>query len=357
MTNINLENIISTNSEGIAVIDSKGNSSYLELQLRVNQIASELIRKGVRVGDIVGVLLPRGRDMVASVLAVWKVGATVVPLDINYPKARILNMLKQSVPQVVICSNEDLYDFFADFTRNDGELIKTKLRSNLDFASLSIPNRTYVDYSKYKTWTKMAIAKDVMTMQFTRGCPYSCLYCHKIWSKKHSTRTAEQMLEEVNLFYKAGVRKFSIVDDIFNWDINNSKRFFELIIKNKLEIQLFFGNGIRGDILSKDYIDLMVEAGLIHLSLALESASPRIQKLLRKNINIEKLHSNMEYIIQNHQHVVLDLFTMLGFPTETESEALLTLDFIKSLKWLNNPYIFLLKIYLNGKLLYITTSP
>ncbi|MFW9878015.1 MAG: amino acid adenylation domain-containing protein, partial [Candidatus Thorarchaeota archaeon] len=39
--------------------------------------------------------------------------------------------------------------------------------------------------------------------------------------------------------------------------------------------------------------------------------------------------------------------TMHGFPTETKEEATMTLDFIKRIKWVHFPYIFLLNIYPN----------
>ena len=38
---------------------------------------------------------------------------------------------------------------------------------------------------------------------------------------------------------------------------------------------------------------------------------------------------------------------MHGFPTETEAEALMTLDFIYSIKWLHIPYFNILRIYAN----------
>ncbi|MCP4217174.1 MAG: AMP-binding protein, partial [bacterium] len=44
-------------------------------------------------------------------------------------------------------------------------------------------------------------------------------------------------------------------------------------------------------------------------------------------------------------HVILEIATMHGFPTETEEEAQMTLDFIKGIKWLHFPYIHILKIY------------
>ena len=101
------------------------------------------------------------------------------------------------------------------------------------------------------------------------------------------------------------------------------------MIKNNLNIRILFPSGLRGDILTPEYIDLMSEAGVMNMALALETASPRLQKLINKNLNIDKLRDNLIHISNNQPHIILDLFTMYGFPTETEEEALMTLEFIK----------------------------
>ncbi|MCP5104229.1 MAG: AMP-binding protein, partial [bacterium] len=146
-------------------------------------------------------------------------------------------------------------------------------------------------------------------------------------------------------YYDLGVRRFSFLDDVFNVNVKNSSRFLNLVIENELDIHLFLC--LRGDILTKEYIDLMVKAGAVRMALALETASPRLQKLMGKNLDIEKLRENLEYLCEKYPSVILELNTMLGFPTETKEEARMTLDFIKSLKWLHFPYVHILKIYPN----------
>jgi hypothetical protein len=41
---------------------------------------------------------------------------------------------------------------------------------------------------------------------------------------------------------------------------------------------------------------------------------------------------------------------MHGFPNETEEEAMLTLNFIKGLKWVHFPYVNILRIYANSEI-------
>ena len=101
----------------------------------------------------------------------------------------------------------------------------------------------------------------------------------------------------------------------------------------------------RGDLLNKEYIDLLVEAGLAATAMALETASPRLQKMIDKKLDLEKFRENAAYFCEKYPQVILEFFTMHGFPTETEEEARMTMDFIKEMKWLHFPYVFILKIY------------
>lgn len=214
-----------------------------------------------------------------------------------------------------------------------------------DLNSLPFPDRSLINYDLYSKYRNDSAVANCISILATRGCPFGCTYCHKIWPQKHVFRSAENIIEEIKIYYDMGIKRFTFIDDIFNFNRKNSERFFELLIRNNLKIDLFFTNGTRGDIMDKDYIDLMVEAGTVYIPMALETASPRLQKLIKKNLNIDKLHENLTYLCEKHPNVISGLYFMVGFPTETEEEAMSTLDFVKSIKWIHFPEMYALTIY------------
>lgn len=70
--------------------------SYIDLEARANRLARCLRARGVGHGDLVGLSLARGTDMVASVLAVLKAGAGYVPLDPCFPSDRLAFMAEDA---------------------------------------------------------------------------------------------------------------------------------------------------------------------------------------------------------------------------------------------------------------------
>lgn len=85
---------VSERPDAIAISTLRGSLTYRQLCKRVDEMASQLLRSGVKADDFVGVCLNRGPDMVAAVLAVNVVGAAYVPLDPAYPSDRLSFMIE-----------------------------------------------------------------------------------------------------------------------------------------------------------------------------------------------------------------------------------------------------------------------
>ncbi|MFJ5216809.1 amino acid adenylation domain-containing protein [Streptomyces sp. NPDC088354] len=85
-----------------AVVDATGRVTYAELLSAAARLADSLAASGVRPGDLVALCLGRGRDAVAAMLAVLRLGAGYVPLDPGYPPARLALMIEEAAPRLVL---------------------------------------------------------------------------------------------------------------------------------------------------------------------------------------------------------------------------------------------------------------
>jgi amino acid adenylation domain-containing protein len=76
--------------------------TYGELNARANQVAHQLIARGVRPEDRVGVCLERTPDLVVAMLGILKAGAGYVPVDPHYPEARREFLVRDSEARLVL---------------------------------------------------------------------------------------------------------------------------------------------------------------------------------------------------------------------------------------------------------------
>ena len=73
----------------VAIRAGQQDISYAALDQRADGLAQRLAALGVRKGEPVGLLLPRGIDAVAAMLGILKAGGAYLPIDPTYPDARI----------------------------------------------------------------------------------------------------------------------------------------------------------------------------------------------------------------------------------------------------------------------------
>jgi amino acid adenylation domain-containing protein len=86
----------------VAVAYGRATLSYAELDARANRLAHHLRTLGVKPDSRVALCVERSLEMVIGVLAVLKAGGAYVPLDPAHPVERLLYMLADSAPAVLL---------------------------------------------------------------------------------------------------------------------------------------------------------------------------------------------------------------------------------------------------------------
>ncbi|MEK8072438.1 amino acid adenylation domain-containing protein [Rhodococcoides navarretei] len=87
---------VEKNPDGIAAEFGDRSVTYREIDSRSSRLARLLLSRGVGPGDFVALALTRSIESVMAVWAVAKTGAAFVPIDPNYPAARIEHMAADS---------------------------------------------------------------------------------------------------------------------------------------------------------------------------------------------------------------------------------------------------------------------
>ncbi|MFI1855244.1 amino acid adenylation domain-containing protein [Streptomyces sp. NPDC020480] len=85
-----------------AVISTAGSLDYAGLNSRANRVAKALVQRGAGPERLVAVALPRGIAALTAVIAVMKAGAAYLPVDLDYPRARVAAMLDDTEPLLLL---------------------------------------------------------------------------------------------------------------------------------------------------------------------------------------------------------------------------------------------------------------
>jgi amino acid adenylation domain-containing protein len=92
--------------DNIAVVFQEKCLTYKELNAKSNQLAHYIRQKNMGLGDLIAIYLERGLDMIIAILGVLKAGGAYIPLDINYPKEYVENILNASCVASIITKNK-----------------------------------------------------------------------------------------------------------------------------------------------------------------------------------------------------------------------------------------------------------
>lgn len=91
-----------TAPERPALVTDTGIMTYGQVEEASAQLARRLVADGLGVGSRVAILAERGPQLVWTMLAVLRIGATMVPLDSNYPAERLATLISVAHPDALV---------------------------------------------------------------------------------------------------------------------------------------------------------------------------------------------------------------------------------------------------------------
>ena len=92
----------------IAVEHNGAGVSYSEMLWRATKLSVYLISKGVKAGSRVALYMPRGNDMLISIVGIMGAGAAYVPIETEYPQHRVKEILADSEVEIVLVNGQSI---------------------------------------------------------------------------------------------------------------------------------------------------------------------------------------------------------------------------------------------------------
>ena len=164
----------------------------------------------------------------------------------------------------------------------------------------------------------------------TRGCPYNCYFCHKIFGQNIRFRKPENVVNEiVYLKEKYGIKEIDFYDDSFNFDMDYANKVMDLIIEKNLKIHIRLSSGIRINHINPELLQKFKKAGVDWIGYGIESGNQEVLNKIPKAITLEQVRNAVRWT--KEAGITMNGFMMLGLLGDTKETMQQTIDFAKEL--------------------------
>ncbi len=207
--------------------------------------------------------------------------------------------------------------------RKEGTIVKNprpELVKDLD----ALPE---VDYSAFGLDEPKADGKS-FPIDVGRGCPFGCTYCstQSFWGRKYRLKSSRRIINEIKSIHdRYGITRFTFFHDMFTL---NRRQVLEICgMLKELDFPVSWSCSARIDCLDEGLIDAMADAGLTKIFIGIETGSPRMQKLINKNLKLGTALDLLTYI--HDKGISLTTSFIYGFPEETEEDISQTMQMLR----------------------------
>lgn len=195
--------------------------------------------------------------------------------------------------------------------------------SNLDV----LPDLPYhlVDVKKY--YAVDFRGRPSISITTSKGCPYRCSFCidPAVTKQRWRAYSADRVLKKMKFIIdEFGIKDFYFQDDNFGTSPSRVKELLKGIIREFDDVA--WGTlGIRADAvyrMDEEYQDLLVKSGCRNIDMGIETGSPRMLELMKKDEPVDVFIKANEILAK--LNITVKCTFVLGYPTETEEDIRLS---------------------------------
>jgi len=201
-----------------------------------------------------------------------------------------------------------------------------------DLDSFPFPNWDLLPVSRYSLLPLGTVAKPIVAVAASRGCPYRCTYCAlenqgKIYRKRSVANVVDEIEHDVRRY---GVKQIGFMDPIFPMGRKHAIDFSQEMIRRGLNEKVVWLSELRTDSVDREALEWLKKSGCRRLVFGIESG---VDSLL-KTVNKRNQASVSRETIRHCREVgitTVGLF-MIGMPGETPEQTRETIDYACSLE-------------------------
>lgn len=164
----------------------------------------------------------------------------------------------------------------------------------------------------------------------SRGCPFTCNFCMRMFGRKRRTRSVESVIAEMERnIIDFGAEAFTILDETFIAKPAWNEELFKAMIDNGLNKKVKWSCSTRVDIVTPEMFKLMRRAGCYYVFFGFEHGDDEMLKIMGKQVVSNQARMSVKWA-KDVGIAVVGCF-ILGLPGETTPSAKRNMHFAKSL--------------------------
>lgn len=213
--------------------------------------------------------------------------------------------------------------------RNNGQVVQNPRPALIE----DLDTLPQIDYSllRYVEDRQLTGVAAMFSVDVGRGCPFGCTYCSTktFWGRKYRLKSPAQIVREIReLHARFGVTAFVFEHDMFT--MKRSQVIETCQMLKTLEFPITWRCSARLDCLDEELIDIMADAGLKSMFIGIETGSQRMQKLINKNLKLERTMPLLNYLVKKGLKATVSF--IYGFPEETQEDVAQTISMVAQIE-------------------------
>lgn len=214
--------------------------------------------------------------------------------------------------------------------RKNGKVVKAQAADRIqELDKLSFPAMHLLKRNAYCMTFAKFNSRYYLPIMATRGCPFKCVYCSEPLTNPYVRfRSPKNIVDEIEKWVKElGITHFFFMDSNLTLKKDQVNGLCREIIRRNLKIT--FEGWTRANLVDREILSLLKEAGLIRISYGIESGDPEILKIIRKEVSQEDMLKAFK--MTDELGIEPACSVMLGLPGDTKASVERTIRFVKSI--------------------------
>ena len=235
-----------------------------------------------------------------------------------------------------LCKNEG-FEKIPNICMKKGEnIVYTKKELPLDINAIPLPAWDLFDMNQYsKNSYLVPVKTPSITMITERGCPFQCTFCYRNFGRKTRHRNIDNVINEIKtVIEKYHIGHIDFLDEIFNVNLAQVKALCKRIISEGIKVTWRCIG--RTDLVEKETLQLMYEAGCRWIGYGIESGSQQMLDSMNKRQKIQNIEQSIR--MSREAGLIVTGTFIIGMPGENEQTIQESRDFFKRNNIFNIPF-------------------